>query len=125
MLTFDYQIVGFGFTADQSLLLSCPAGAVAVITLVGCGYLGDRYSNRILYNSLGLVVAIVGILLILALPLSNKGGRLAGYYLMYACSPPFTALLSLISTNVAGHTKKTTVAAIYLIAYCAGLIIGT
>ncbi|KIW59975.1 hypothetical protein PV05_00232 [Exophiala xenobiotica] len=43
---------------------------------------------------------------------------------MYACSPPFTALLSLISTNVAGQTKKTTVAAIYLIAYCAGLIIG-
>lgn len=36
----------------------------------------------------------------------------------------FVALLSLIATNVAGYTKKTTVAAIYLISYCAGNIIG-
>ena len=45
--------MGFGFTAEQSLLLSIPAGAVAVIALVGCGYLGDRYSNRLLFNSFG------------------------------------------------------------------------
>jgi len=33
-------------------------------------------------------------------------------------------ILSLISSNVAGSTKKTTVAAFYLIGYCAGNIIG-
>lgn len=36
----------------------------------------------------------------------------------------FITLLSLIGTNVAGYTKKTTVAAMYLIGYCAGYIIG-
>jgi ACS family allantoate permease-like MFS transporter len=67
---------------------------------------------------------MVGMILIVALPLSNSSGRLAGYYLTQASPTPFVALLSLISSNVAGYTKKTTVAAMYLIGYCAGNIIG-
>jgi ACS family allantoate permease-like MFS transporter len=72
----------------------------------------------------GLVCAIIGMVLIVALPLSNKVGRLIGYYMTQASPTPFVAILSLISTNVAGYTKKTTVAALYLIAYCVGNIIG-
>jgi ACS family allantoate permease-like MFS transporter len=63
-------------------------------------------------------------LLIVCLPLHNNIGRLFGYYLTQASPTPFVALLSLISSNVAGYTKKTTVAAIYLIGYCTGNIIG-
>lgn len=73
---------------------------------------------------IGLVTALIGMILIVALPLSNNSGRLAGYYLTQASPTPFVALLSLISSNVAGYTKKTTVAAMYLIGYCAGNIIG-
>jgi MFS transporter, ACS family, allantoate permease len=53
-----------------------------------------------------------------ALPQSNPKGRLAGYYLMQAAATPFAVVLSLIATNVAGYTKKTTVSAVYLIGYC-------
>ena len=56
----------------------------------------------------GLVVALLGMILIVALPLNNNSGRLAGYYLTQASPTPFVALLSLISSNVAGYTKKTT-----------------
>jgi len=63
-------------------------------------------------------------LLIVCLPLHNNIGRLFGYYLTQASPTPFVALLSLISSNVAGYTKKTTVAALYLIGYCVGNIIG-
>lgn len=59
-----------------------------------------------------------------ALPLDNNIGRLIGYYMTQAFPTAFVALLSLISSNVAGYTKKTTVAALYLIGYCAGNIIG-
>ena len=62
--------------------------------------------------------------LIVGLPLSNNTGRLAGYYLTQASPMPFVAFLSLISSNFAGYTKKTTVAALYLIGYCVGNIIG-
>lgn len=63
-------------------------------------------------------------ILIVVLPLENNGGRLAGYYMANCATVSLVALLSLISTNVAGYTKKTTVAALFLIAYCTGNIIG-
>lgn len=63
-------------------------------------------------------------LLITCLSEDHNSGRLVGYYLTQASPTPFVALLSLISTNVAGWTKKTTVAALYLIGYCVGNIIG-
>lgn len=95
-----------------------------VITLLVSGYLGDRLGQRIFTSIFFLVFAILGVVLIIALPISNSVGRLIGYYLTQASPAPFVALLSLISSNIAGYTKKTTCAAMYLIAYCVGNIIG-
>ncbi|KAI4846836.1 putative MFS allantoate transporter [Aureobasidium sp. EXF-8845] len=121
---FSQLITSFGYTAEESLLYGTPGGAVEVIALILCGYLGDKYGNRLLISTSGLWISTLGMLLIVCLPLQNNIGRLFGYYLTQASPTPFVALLSLISTNVAGYTKKTTVAAIYLIGYCTGNIIG-
>ncbi|KAI1283994.1 major facilitator superfamily transporter allantoate [Xylaria sp. FL0933] len=121
---FSQLIVAFGFTPSQSLLLGIPGGAVQVITLIGFGHLGRKFNNRILINSNGPLLAILGLFLIRFLPTELKGGRLAGYYLYSSGSTGFVCILSLISSNIAGWTKKTTVAAMYLIAYCVGNIIG-
>ncbi|ORY57293.1 major facilitator superfamily transporter allantoate [Pseudomassariella vexata] len=121
---FSQLIVSFGFTPKQSLLVGTPGGAVEVIALIVCGHLGDRLQNRLLVCTSGLLVAILGMLLITCLPQDMSLGRLIGYYLTQASPTPFVALLSLISTNVAGWTKKTTVATMYLIGYCVGNIIG-
>ncbi|KAI0407691.1 major facilitator superfamily transporter allantoate [Xylaria palmicola] len=117
---FSQLIVAFGFTPKQSLLLGTPGGAVQVITLVVFGYLGRKFNNRILINSTGPLLAIFGLFLIRFLPLQNRGGRLAGYYLYSSGSTGFVCVLSLISSNVAGWTKKTTAAAMYLVSYCVG-----
>ena len=87
--------------------------------------MGYYTNNRILTSLIGLTVALIGIILIVAVPITNPGPRLAGYYMTQASPTPFVALLSLISSNVAGYTKKTTVAAVYLICYCVGNIIGS
>ena len=121
---FSQLIVAFGYTPEESLLYGTPGGAVEVVFLIVCGCLGDRLRQRILVSLTGVLTAMLGMILIIALPLSNNGGRLAGYYLTQGSPTGFVALLSLISSNVAGYTKKTTVAALYLIAYCAGNIIG-
>ena len=121
---FSQLIVSFGYTPQQSLLYGTPGGVGEIVTLIGCGWLGDRYGHRVLISSSGLILGILGMILIVALPLSNNGGRLAGYYLTQAAATPFVALLSLIATNVAGYTKKTTVAALYLVGYCVGNILG-
>jgi ACS family allantoate permease-like MFS transporter len=114
---FNQLIKSFGYTSQQSLLYATPGGAVEVVALIACGFAGDYYKNRILIAMIGLVVAIIGMSLIVGLPLGNDSGRLAGYYLTQASPTPFVAFLSLISSNVAGYTKKTTVAALYLIGY--------
>lgn len=121
---FSQLIVSFGYTPEESLLYGTPGGAVEVVFLIVCGWAGDKYGYRILISMTGLCTAILGMVLIVALPLSNNSGRLAGYYLTQASPTPFVALLSLIASNVAGYTKKTTVAAMFLIGYCVGNIIG-
>jgi ACS family allantoate permease-like MFS transporter len=118
------QITSFGYTKEESLLYGTPAGAVEVIALVMNGFLGDMTRQRILSSIGGLIAAVVGVILMVALPLDNHVGRLIGYYMTQAYPTAFVALLSLISSNVAGYTKKTTVAALYLIGYCVGNIIG-
>jgi ACS family allantoate permease-like MFS transporter len=92
---FSQLIVGFGFTPEQSLLYGTPGGAVEVVALLVCGYLGDKFHNRILISISGLLVAILGVGLIVGLPLQNNTGRLIGYYLTQAAPTPFVCLLSL------------------------------
>lgn len=121
---FSQLIVSFGYTPEQSLLYGTPGGAVEVIALISLGWLGDHYGNRLFFGAIGLSTGILGVILMIAFPHSMPAGRLAGYYLTQAAPAAFVALLSLISSNVAGYTKKTTVAAIYLMAYCVGNIIG-
>lgn len=122
---FSQLIVSFGYSPEQSLLYGTPGGAVEVLVLISCGWLGDRMGKRLLVGMSGMGLAILGMLLIVGLPLESRKGRLAGYYLTQGAPTPFVAVLSLISTNIAGWTKKTTVAAVFLIFYCAGNIVGT
>jgi ACS family allantoate permease-like MFS transporter len=112
---FSLLIKSFGYTPQQSLLYGTPGGGVEVIALLLSGWLGSRVGQRILVSSVGMIVAIIGMVLVVAIPAKHPSGRLAGYYLTQASPTPFVALLSLISSNVAGYTKKTTVAAMYLI----------
>ncbi|KAF2102184.1 membrane transporter [Rhizodiscina lignyota] len=121
---FSLLIKSFGYTSQQSLLYGTPGGAVEVVALIANGFLGDYTKNRILISIIGMLVSLVGMILIIAVPAEHPGGRLAGYYMTQSSPTGFVCLLSLISTNVAGYTKKTTIAAMYLIGYCAGNIIG-
>jgi ACS family allantoate permease-like MFS transporter len=121
---FSQIIKNSGYTAAESLLYSAPGGAVQAISLMVSGYLSDRYQQRIYVSCIGLAIGLLGAILLAALPLSNSVGRLIAFFLTQASPTAFVALLSFISTNVAGSTKKTTVAAIYMIGYCVGNILG-
>jgi len=52
------------------------------------------------------------------------GVRLFSYYIFSSFASGLPLSLSLVSSNVAGYTKKATVSAMMFIAYCAGNIIG-
>lgn len=78
---FSQLIVSFGYTPEQSLLYGTPGGAVEVVTLLLCGFLGDRLGSRLLVSIAALVLSMVGMIMIIAIPLDRPAGRLAGYYL--------------------------------------------
>ena len=99
---FSQLIVSFGFTPQQSLLYGCPAGAVAIVAILSWGFLSQRLGYRILWGTGAMAIATLGAILIVALPLRLRVGRLVGYYLTSALPAGESAIISLISSNVAG-----------------------
>ncbi|KAG0644006.1 major facilitator superfamily domain-containing protein [Tuber brumale] len=115
---------GFGLSAKKSLLYGAPSGAVQVVSCLLFGWLADKYQNRMALATGAMLISLLGFALAVALPRSNLSGNLASYYIISASPAAFILLVSCISSNVAGYTKKTTVNAIVFIAYCAGNLIG-
>ncbi|RMZ67284.1 MFS transporter [Pyrenophora seminiperda CCB06] len=111
-----------GFTADEAVLLNMPFGALQFVSILAASYLAYRYKRKSPFL-LGLVaIVIVGVALLVALPKTkeNKGGLLAGYYLIafvFAINP---LLISWMGANCAGQTKK----AIYYTSFNAGNSVG-
>ena len=70
------------------------------------------------------VICIVGAAMLVGLPTSNKWGRLVALWLCYFQGLGFSMSLTMISSNVAGYTKKQLTGAILFTGYCVGNIIG-
>lgn len=118
-------IRGFGFDTFQTLLLGMPGPAISFVVLLIAAYITNKYRRMRCYvMASSLVLALMGIILVRELPYSNRGGRLVGIWLTFVFACGFPLSLSIISSNFAGYTKKTTVAAILFIGYCAGNIGG-
>ncbi|VEU21358.1 DEKNAAC102248 [Brettanomyces naardenensis] len=112
----------FGYTAKQSLLMNMPGGAVE---FVGCILLASF--NKFIPHRLAICVFAEVVALASSCMLAFAGPknvRLAGYYLMNVGPITMISALSLFASNAAGHTKKITTNAVYLIAYCAGNVAG-
>lgn len=69
-----------------------------------------------------IIISIVGSALVYAG--TSIAARYAGLLLMGIYSASMPVSMAMISSNVGGFTKKTTVSAIYFIMYCTGNIIG-
>ena len=100
---FNQLIVSFGFTAEQSLLYGTPAGAVEVVSLLAWGYMSQKWGCRIMLSIGGFIASLVGAILIVAAPPEMRIARLLGFYLTSAYTTGFVALLSLVSSNIAGY----------------------
>jgi len=69
-------------------------------------------------------ICIIGAAMLVALPASNKWGRLVGLWLCYFQGLGFSISLTIVSSNVAGYTKKQLTGAALFTGYCVGNIIG-
>ncbi|KAL4863323.1 hypothetical protein BDV12DRAFT_202232 [Aspergillus spectabilis] len=118
-------INGFGFGPLESLLMQMPLGAAQIVFLIFTSGIASFVPNtRILMMIVNTTAAMVGIILVWQLDQSNQKGRLTGLALgaVFAVNIPLS--LSLITSNVAGFTKRSTTSGLLFVAYCVGNIVG-
>lgn len=118
-------IKSFGFDTLGTQYLQIPGGAVQFLSLLGGGIICSRWPNircptMIVANS----ICIIGSGLLVGLPAGNKWGRLVAIWLCYFQGLGFSMSLTMISSNVAGFTKKQLTSVILFVGYCVGNIIG-
>ncbi|KAJ5370371.1 uncharacterized protein N7496_006463 [Penicillium cataractarum] len=114
---------GFGFDTFHTLLLGLPGGFIVFIFVLAGGIVSSKVPNSRCLVMVGMIIlSIVGSALVYAG--TSIAARYAGLLLMGIYSASMPVSLAMISSNVGGFTKKTTVSAIYFIMYCTGNIIG-
>ncbi|KAK5112330.1 hypothetical protein LTR62_004293 [Meristemomyces frigidus] len=116
---------GFGFTALQTQYMQIPGNIVQIVTLIGSGYVSSRWPNmRCIVMILGNLICVMSAGLLVGLSTKNKWGRLVAIWLCSSQSVGFAMSLTMVSSNVAGYTKKQLTGAAVFVGYCVGNIIG-
>lgn len=111
-----------GFTPAKALLMQMPQGAVE---FVGC--IGLALSTRFIKSKMAVACFGTGLTLMACCMLAFGNSipvRYAGLTMGTFLPVGGICLLSNIGSNVAGHTKKVTVNAIFLVGYCIGNLVG-
>ncbi|KAK5942996.1 hypothetical protein PMZ80_004001 [Knufia obscura] len=117
-------IKGFGYTSKETSLLSIPAGAVSIVSILAATNVAGRYNQRGVNIICLLIPGVIGAALMAFLPANNKAGKLIGNYMTNCIGASLPLLYSWVGANYAGHTKKVTMNATLLISFCLGNIIG-
>lgn len=105
--------------------MQMPMGGAQVVFLVLSAAVATWLPRtRILMMIFNVTVSMVGMLLVWQLDPDHQIGRMVGLALgaVFAVNIPLS--LSVISTNVAGFTKRSVTSALLFVAYCMGNIIG-
>ncbi|KAH8172954.1 major facilitator superfamily protein [Sarocladium implicatum] len=118
-------VKSFGFGTLGTQYLQIPGGAVQFLALLGGGFVCSKWPNtRCAAMIVANTICITGAGLLVGLPDDNKWGRLVALWLCYFQGLGFSMSLTMISSNVAGSTKKQLTSAILFTGYCIGNIIG-
>lgn len=112
-------IKGFGYTSEQSALLSVPSGVITIVSVLSVAWLAGRVRARgFLIICILLVGGVLGGCLLAFTPDDNKAAKLTGNYLTNTIGSGLPLLYSYAGANYAGHTKKVTMNAILLMSFC-------
>ncbi|KAI9739832.1 MAG: hypothetical protein M1834_006553 [Cirrosporium novae-zelandiae] len=122
-------IKSLGFDSKTTLLLAMPTGAVGIISNVGFGYLADRTKQRSLVAMVCALLTLFAVSLLVGLgnvaPHYKKYGQLIAYFLMIGTSAtPWFIVISMMSSNMLGTTKKTTSSSIVFCALAVAYFVG-
>ncbi|KAL4819974.1 major facilitator superfamily domain-containing protein [Aspergillus spinulosporus] len=123
--TFGSLVVkSFGFSDRLSLLLNAPAGVFDIAGKLIFTYFSDKFLDRTAMAFIAILIAMIGGLLMTVIPQDIKPVLLIGYYMISVAGASWGLLMTAISNNTLGYTKKVTVNGLQILAYAAGNWIG-
>ncbi|KAE8449528.1 hypothetical protein EG329_008137 [Mollisiaceae sp. DMI_Dod_QoI] len=115
-------VTSFGYSNEEALKWCMPASGVAVISMLLSGVIGYKFHRyRIIVAMLFILPTIAGNIILWKSPRDDKVALLGGLYISTTFYGAYVQQLSLVSSNIAGHTKKTTLnAAVFVFANIGG-----
>ncbi|WVR08391.1 hypothetical protein IAU60_005446 [Kwoniella sp. DSM 27419] len=116
---------GLGYSSFITTVLQLPACGMQLVCL-GSAVLACRfYPNRRGYIQVAFaIIPLLGAVLLQVLPYKNKW-PLAGALWLTTCNHAIVITnLSIISSNIKGHTRKTMFSSFYYVGYATGSIVG-
>ncbi|TPX10390.1 uncharacterized protein E0L32_008609 [Thyridium curvatum] len=121
-------IKGFGYTTYQAVLLSIPPAAIVAVTvLVVSFFLSSKYGEgkRIFAIIICYIPGVISCAILHASPLNEntKGVHLFAVFFIGCVAASAGIMYSLLSSNIAGYTKKTVSGTLYFISYCVANIV--
>ncbi|KAH0007844.1 MFS general substrate transporter, partial [Aureobasidium melanogenum] len=100
-------VSSFGFDTLGTQYLQIPGGFIQFAALLGGGFICSHFPNsRCIVMITANCICIIGAAMLVGLPSSNKWGRLVALWLCYFQGLGFSMSLTMVSSNVAGYTKK-------------------
>ncbi|KAJ7099656.1 major facilitator superfamily domain-containing protein [Mycena epipterygia] len=124
-LTFGPLILnGMGFDKFRTSLLNMPLGGFQIIVIFFASYAAYRFKMKSLVMAVLVLPVLAGLIILYKLHRPNEGGLLVGYYLLAFLCGVNPLIVSWISANTAGSTKKSVVLAGYNAASSVGNIVG-
>jgi hypothetical protein len=118
-------IKGFGFSGLNATVLQMPSGAIEAVVVPICGIIATYVPNsRCLVLAGVCLIPFGGLLGIRFTGLEHRWTLVGCTWLQYTVGAPVILSWNLLSTNVAGHTKRSFANGIWFTLYAAGNVAG-
>ncbi|EIE89441.1 hypothetical protein RO3G_14152 [Rhizopus delemar RA 99-880] len=123
MTIYNGQITAsFGFNQLQSTLLTAGAGGSTILFIL-IGIFCVRRFQQTIYTACGLTALnIIGLILLLVIPVTKA--KLLGFYMAWSYVSVYVLLITCISNNVTGYTKKIFYNGVLMLFYTIGNFVG-
>lgn len=118
-------IKGYGFSGLYATLLQLPTGAIEAAIVPICGLVATYVPNsRCIVLAVVSLVPFAGLLGIRFTSLDHRWTLVGCTWLQYIIGAPVIVSWNLLSTNIAGHTKRAVANGIWFTVYAAGNVAG-
>lgn len=118
-------IKGFGFSGINATLLQLPLGAFELLLVPTCGLIATYIPNSRCIVLAGIcLVPLGGLLGIRFTDLSHRWTLVGCSWLQYVVGAPVIISWNLLTTNVAGHTKRSFANGLWFCFYAGGNVAG-